>query len=239
MLRSPSHTGQSNALTKRDVDAVELLRKVKLTKNWIDADGVRTRAQPSSATTSRIPSRSDSEWASVEEFIFENRNAFAGVSLLPEGGDLDYPQAPFCEVLSDDEIVAIYGVGALFASGLIVDGLQAFDDNLWAACDCVLGRGENLEAPTAKIYPKRVYEAIESVREAKLDWLRRAHKFAKNYFGGDTLKMTRCLKRIDACKLWEDLNRTNTPVDYTLLLSARTTRPSRRPSLAPAARELI
>jgi ribonucleoside-diphosphate reductase alpha chain len=210
-----------NALTKRDVDAVELLRKVKLTKeNWIDA-GKRPElcAQPwLSHNVSNTISVKDSEWASVEEFIFENRNAFAGVSLLPEGGDLDYPQAPFCEVLSDDEIVAIYGVGALFASGLIVDGLQAFDDNLWAACDCVLGRGENLEAPTAKIYPKRVYEAIESVREAKLDWLRRARKFAKNYFGGDTLKMTRCLKRIDACKLWEDLNRTNTPVDYTLLV---------------------
>ena len=210
-----------NALTKRDVDAVELLRKVKLTKeNWIDA-GKRPEfcAQPwLSHNVSNTISVKDSEWASVEEFIFENRNAFAGVSLLPEGGDLDYPQAPFCEVLSDDEIVAIYGVGALFASGLIVDGLQAFDDNLWAACDCVLGRGENLEAPTAKIYPKRVYEAIESVREAKLDWLRRARKFAKNYFGGDTLKMTRCLKRIDACKLWEDLNRTNTPVDYTQLI---------------------
>ena len=210
-----------NALTKRDVDAVELLRKVKLTKeNWIDA-GKRPElcAQPwLSHNVSNTISVKDSEWASVEEFIFENRNAFAGVSLLPEGGDLDYPQAPFCEVLSDDEIVAIYGVGALFASGLIVDGLQAFDDNLWAACDCVLGRGENLEKPTAKIYPKRVYEAIEGVREAKLDWLRRARKFAQNYFGGDTLKMTRCLKRVDACKLWEDLNRTDTPVDYTQLI---------------------
>lgn len=210
-----------NALTKRDVDAVELLRKVKLTKeNWIDA-GKRPElcAQPwLSHNVSNTISVKDSEWASVEDFIFENRHAFAGVSLLPEGGDLDYPQAPFCEVLSDDEIVAIYGVGALFASGLIVDGLQAFDDNLWAACDCVLGRGENLEKPTAKIYPKRVYEAIEGVRKAKLDWLRRARKFAQNYFGGDTLKMTRCLKRVDACKLWEDLNRTDTPVDYTQLI---------------------
>ena len=209
-----------NALTKRDVDAVELLRKVKLTKeNWIDA-GKRPElcAQPwLSHNVSNTISVKDSEWASVEDFIFENRNAFAGVSLLPEGGDLDYPQAPFCEVLSDDEIVAIYGVGALFASGLIVDGLQAFDDNLWAACDCVLGRGENLEKPTAKIYPKRVYEAIEGVREAKLDWLRRARN-RQNYFGGDTLKMTRCLKRVDACKLWEDLNRTDTPVDYTQLI---------------------
>ncbi|HPB10348.1 MAG TPA: hypothetical protein PLT74_03740, partial [Kiritimatiellia bacterium] len=170
-----------DSLTKRDVDAVELLRKVKLTKeNWIDA-GKRPElcVQPwLSHNVSNTISVKDGEWESVESFIFEHRHAFAGVSLLPDGGDLDYPQAPFCEVLGSDEIVAIYGVGALFASGLIVDGLQAFDDNLWAACDCVLGRGENLEMPTAKIYPKRVYEAIEGVREAKLDWLRRAHKFA-------------------------------------------------------------
>jgi len=210
-----------DSLTKRDVDAVELLRKVKLTKeNWIDA-GKRPElcAQPwLSHNVSNTISVKDGEWGSVEAFIFENRHAFAGVSLLPDGGDLDYPQAPFCEVLSAEEVVAIYGVGALFASGLIVDGLHAFDDNLWAACDCALGRGENLEMPTPKIYPKRVYEAIEGVRAAKLDWVRRAHKFAKNYFGGDVLKMTRCLKRIDACKLWEDLNRTNTPVDYSKLI---------------------
>jgi len=210
-----------DALTKRDVDAVELLRKVKLTKeNWIDA-GKRPElcAQPwLSHNVSNTISVKDGEWESVEAFIFEHRYAFAGVSLLPDGGDLDYPQAPFCEVLTAEEIVKYYGVGALLASGLIVDGLQAFDDNLWAACDCALGRGENLDLPTPKIYPKRVYEAIEVVRVAKLDWVRRAKKFAKNYFGNDILKMTRCLKRVDACKLWEDLTRTDVPVDYTQLI---------------------
>lgn len=210
-----------DSLTKRDVDAVELLRKVKLTKeNWIDA-GKRPElcAQPwLSHNVSNTISVKDDEWKSVESFIFEHRHAFAGVSLLPDGGDLDYPQAPFCEVLSAAEIVETYGGGALLASGLIVDGLHAFDDNLWAACDCALGRGEKLEEPTPKIYPMRVYEAIEHVRQAKLDWIRRAHKFAQNYFGNDVLKMTRCLKRVNACKQWEDLTRTYAPVDYTLLI---------------------
>ena len=99
-----------------------------------------------------------------------------------------------------------------------MDGLHAFDDNLWAACDCTLGRGENLEMPTPKIYPKRVYEAIEVVRHCKQDWIRRAHKFALNYFDNDVLKMTRCLKRVNACKQWEDLTRTYLPVDYTQLI---------------------
>lgn len=210
-----------DALTKRDVDAVELLRKVKLTKeNWIDAGKRPERCvQPwLSHNVSNTISVKDGEWESVASFIYEHRHAFAGVSLLPDGGDLDYPQAPFCEVLTAEEIVEIYGVGALLASGLIVDGLHAFDDNLWAACDCVLGRGENLEEPTPKIYPKRVYEAVEGVREAKQDWVRRAHKFARNYFGNDALKMTRCLKRVNACKQWEDLTRTYAPVDYTQLI---------------------
>ena len=121
-------------------------------------------------------------------------------------------------MLTAAEIVEIYGVGALLASGLIVDGLHAFDDNLWAACDCALGRGENLETETPKIYPKRVFEAIEVVRVSKQDWVRRARKFAKNYFSNDVLKMTRCLKRVNACKHWEDLTRTYMPVDYTQLI---------------------
>ena len=210
-----------DSLTKRDVDAVDLLHKVKLTKeNWIDS-GKRPElcAQPwLSHNVSNTISVKDNEWEHVESFIFENRHAFAGVSLLPDGGDLDYPQAPFCEVLTADEIVEVYGVGALLASGLIVDGLHTFDDNLWAACDCALGRGENLKEETARTFPKRVFKAIENVRMEKLDWVRRARKFANNYFGGDVLKMTRCLKRVDACKKWEDLSRTHTPVDYTKLI---------------------
>jgi ribonucleoside-diphosphate reductase alpha chain len=209
-----------DAMTKRDVTAVDLLNYVKMTKeNWIDA-GKRAElcAQPwLSHNVSNTISVKDEEWVDAEQFIYDNRAVFAGISLLPDGGDLDYPQAPFCEILSADEIVELYGAGALMSSGLIVDGLYAFDDNLWAACDGVLGRGEDLQAPIAGNPPKRVREAIEAVRDEKRDWLRRAHKFAQNYFGGDPLKMTRCLKRVHSCKLWEDLTRTYLPVDFTQL----------------------
>ena len=210
-----------DALTKRDVTALRLLNDVKLTKeNWIDAGRRLDRcAQPwLSHNVSNTISVKDGEWDDVEKFIYDNRKDFAGISLLPEGGDLDYPQAPFCEVLTAPEIVQTYGVGSMFASGLIVDGLVAFNNNLWEACDAALGRGrEDLSKATPKIYPKIVFDAYEKLRLLKLDWIRRAKKFAKNYFGGDLLKMTRCLKRVDACKHWEDLQRTCTPVDYTLL----------------------
>jgi len=48
-------------------------------------------------------------------------------------------------------------------------------------------------------------------------WVRRAHKFAKNYLNGDVRRMTYCLKRVNNCKLWEDLKREYIPVDYTLM----------------------
>ncbi len=209
------------ARTRQDVTAIDLLKAVQLTKeNWVDA-GRRPDlcAEPwLSHNVSNTISVKDNEWQAVADYIYDNRHAFAGISLLPDGGDLDYPQAPFSEVLDAESIVRAYGAGALMSSGLIVDGMVAFDDNLWAACDCVLNRGENLDAPLPNNYPKRVYEAMVALRDAKRDWVRRAHKFARNYFGGDTLKMTRCLKRVNNCKLWEDLTRTYAPVDYTQML---------------------
>ncbi len=211
-----------DALTKRDVDAIRLLHDVKLTKqNWIDAGKRPERcAQPwLSHNVSNTISVKDDEWEAVEKFIYENRKDFAGISLLPEGGDLDYPQAPFCEVLTAKEITDFYGTGSMFASGLIVDGLAAFDNNLWEACAAVLGRGkEDLAQATPKVYPMPIYKAYEQLRMLKLDWVRRARKFAKNYFDGDILKMTRCLKRVDACKHWEDLQRTAQPVNYLNLI---------------------
>jgi ribonucleoside-diphosphate reductase alpha chain len=85
------------------------------------------------------------DWDEVENYIFENRKWFAGISLLPVTGDKDYPQAPFTAVLNPEQIIEKYGDAALFASGLIVDGLNAFNNNLWKACDTVLGYGEKLD----------------------------------------------------------------------------------------------
>jgi ribonucleoside-diphosphate reductase alpha chain len=207
-----------DALTKKDVTALRLLKDVKLTKeNWIDYGRRLDRcAQPwLSHNVSNTISVKDGEWDDVEKFIYDNRKDFAGISLLPEGGDLDYPQAPFCAVPTADEIVKAYGVGSMFASGLVVDAISAYG-NLWQACDAALGRSpEDLGAMTKKIYPKPIFDAYEKLRMQKLDWIRRAKKFAKNYFNNDILKMTRCLKRVDACKHWEDLQRTYVPVDYT------------------------
>jgi len=208
------------AVTKREVSAADLLEFVKLTKmNWIDAGKRPERCcQPwLSHNVSNTITVADDEWQEVTDFIYANREYFAGISLLPEGGDLDYPQAPFCEVLTAGEIVEMYGVGAIMSSGLIVDGLHAFDDNLWAACDAALGRGADVLGLIAADCPKRVREAVEQVAAQRRDWVRRAAKFAHNYFGGDLLRMTRCLKRVHNCKLWEDLQREFRQLDFTQL----------------------
>jgi len=172
----------------------------------------------------------DDEWESVTKFIFANREYFAGISLLPIKGDKDYPQTPFTAILTDNEILKEYGKGSLLASGLIVDGLYAFDNNLWAACDCVLGIGEDLDKCERELlhtkykdelshdfisgfssYPLELvpdeYHDILKVQEKK-DWVRRALQFADRYFDGDSRLMTYCLKDVTNFKYYLDLKRT-------------------------------
>ena len=108
-------------------------------------------------------------WDEVEEYIYQNRQWFAGISLLSAFGDKAYAQAPFTEVLTSEQILKKYGESSLFASGLIVDGLHAFENNLWTACDTLLGFGITLDEESSEHLLKR-------------DWVRRAKKFAKNYF---------------------------------------------------------
>jgi len=213
-----------DARTRNELGAVELLRHVELTQaNWVAA-GRRpdccVRPWLSHNVSNTITVKPD-EWDAVAEVLYERRQFFAGVALLPWGGDLDYPQAPFCAVWTADEIVTHHGVGALMASGLIVDGIRAFADDLWAACACVLGTGEALVMPergseTLPMHQQRVETFL-----ARQDWVRRAHKFAHNYFHDDLRAMTYCLKRVHNAKRWEDLSREYRPVDWTALRETR------------------
>lgn len=134
------------------------------------------------------------DWDEVEQYIFDNKQWFAGISLLSAMGDKAYAQAPFTEVFTADEILAKYGDAAMLASGLIVDGLQAFNQNLWVACDTVNGWGEKIESESKEHLLKR-------------DWIRRANKFAANYFNNDKLEMTNCLKDCHNLHKWVTITR--------------------------------
>jgi ribonucleoside-triphosphate reductase len=129
---------QAGSRTRKEIDALTLLEHVRLTQNnWVAAGKVKSRcAQPwlRHNVSNTITVRPE-EWEAVEEYIYENRVSFAGISLLSASGDLDYPQAPFTAIKTEDELVKEYGKGVMFASGMIVDGQHAFDGNLWDACD--------------------------------------------------------------------------------------------------------
>lgn len=145
------------------------------------------------------------DWDEVEQYIFDNRDYFAGISLLSAFGDKAYVQAPFMEVPTMDTITATYGDAALLASGLIVDGLYAFDDNLWLACDTANGWGLKLHTSHRQDLMKR-------------DWVRRAQNFASNYFDGDMMKMTNCLKDVFNFHKWKTIERQIIDIDFALEL---------------------
>jgi ribonucleoside-diphosphate reductase alpha chain len=199
------------AKTKNDLSAQDLLEYVKTTQqNWV-AYGKRKSActQPwlSHNVSNTINVRPD-EWEIVGDFIYKNRKYFAGVSLLPASGDLDYPQAPFCNVLNAKEILQEYGEGCLLASGLIVDGLHAYGD-LWEACNYAVGLYA-LDKPTQ---PEE-----EKSWELKNDWVRRVRQFAMRYCDGNIKKCTYMLKHVNNWKIWLDLTKEYKEVDYTQFL---------------------
>ena len=142
------------------------------------------------------------DWDEVEEYIYNNREWFAGISLLSSMGDKAYPQAPFTEVFTAEQILKKYGDASLLASGLIIDALHAFNNNLWVACDTVNGWGEKLDETKKEDLLKR-------------DWVRRANKFSTNYFNSDVLEMTNCLKDCFNLHKWCTISNNLQNVDFS------------------------
>tara|TARA_B100001094_G_scaffold131313_1_gene127119 strand:- start:12277 stop:14490 length:2214 start_codon:yes stop_codon:yes gene_type:complete len=131
------------------------------------------------------------DWDGVEDYVFDNRNFFAGISFLGMTGDKDYNQAPNTAVIDGKQMVKEYGSAAIFASGMVVDSLKAFD-NLWTACATSQGFGEDL--------------TIESSENAlKRDWIRRFKAFANNYMNGDIKRTEYCLKDAYLLHKWQKI----------------------------------
>jgi ribonucleoside-triphosphate reductase len=224
------------AITKNQTSAVDLLKNVlKSQQNWVEyGTNIDNCAKPYIRhNISNTITVKDDEWQDVENFIFDNQKWFAGISLLPASGDLDYTQAPFSTVLTPNEIVKEYGDAAVFASGLIVDGLKAFKD-LWKACDALNGYGEKLANPDEMQKPEypsnRSNKALAEYFIAKEtydiwfnkhDWIRRAKQFTERYFNGDVRKTTHCLKHVHLWKVWCDLKREYKEIDWESTIEER------------------
>jgi len=140
------------------------------------------------------------DWDEVEKYVFENRDAFAGISFLAMTGDKDYNQAPNTAVITAKDMVKKYGNAAVFASGMVVDSLKCFP-NLWDACATAKGFGQDI--------------SLESSENAmKKDWIRRFTKFADNYLGSDNNLAEHCLKDAYLLHKWNKIQSTLKTVDW-------------------------
>ena len=191
---------KEGSIYKKDLYGVKQLEYVKLTQqNWVEF-GTNYELCVDKNTRHNVSNTIVVDnWDEVENYIYENKEWFAGISLLGMTGDKDYAQAPFTEVIDTEEIIKKYGKSSLFASGLIVDGLHAFR-HLWLACNAVLFNSE--------------IDENESDCLLKKDWVRRAKQFADRYFNSDIVKMTNCLKDISLYHKWLEINREYKEIDF-------------------------
>lgn len=227
-----------NVLTSEYSSAIDFLEMVKMTKaHWIENgtnfDHPFYKEYPKFARMRMNVSNTcmvkDDEWDDVKEYVWNNRNVFSGISFLPKGGDLLYPQAPYTSVLDEKELAERYGAGAILAGGLIVDGLAVFNDDLWLACDVAMGRNPHhltltdqditdfilshlkngkllVEVNGVMISDVNAISShLRSLVDKKIDWVRRFKKFAGKYLGGDLTKTEFCLKHVSLFHRWQKL----------------------------------
>lgn len=201
-----------HGLYKKDMKGIIHLQVIKLIQeNWVSPGtnkelGISPNINHNTSCTVIIDNKEE-----ICNYIWDNKTDFTAVSFLSDYGDKDFNQAPFTSVLKLEEIVAEYGKGSLLVSGLIVDGLHYFNENLWEACDFVLDTDKEMK--------------LVGTREAvilKQYWIKRAKKFAKNYFKGDLKKMIYCIKDVHLFHKWETINRSFKEVDFGEILSKPT-----------------
>lgn len=200
-------TESEKAIVKTDISTLEFLEKVKLVQNsWVES-GRNIELGYSKYVSHNVSNTvTVDNWEECFNYIYENNKYFCGVSFLPKTGDKIYKQAPFTQVLTLDEIFSKYGDGSLFASGLIVDLLHTFDDDLWDACEAIVNKSFSLTGDNIKIYTKK-------------DLIRRAKKFAKNFFKSDLNVLISCLKDIHLYHKWCRIKRNLKPIDFTKILT--------------------
>jgi ribonucleoside-diphosphate reductase alpha chain len=180
------------SLYKDDIIGIKHLELVKKAqKHWVEAGTnldycVNKKVRHNVSNTIMVD-----DWKEVEDYVFKNKQFFAGISFIPMSGDKDYNQAPNTKVISADEIVTKYGTGSVFASGLIVDSFNIFK-NLWDACATARGYGEDISGDDHNKVLKR-------------DWVRRFDNFAQNYFDNDMVKAEHCLKDVHLLHKWEKI----------------------------------
>ena len=196
------------SLFKSELYGVKLLERVKLVQNsWVEAGTDESLCVDPTVrhNVSNTVQVAPDSWAEVEEYLFENRDSFAGISFLATSGDKDFNQAPFTEVLDENQLVDKYGRAAFFASGLIVESTKGFND-LWAA------------TYTAQYTEK---DQFGEQKDLGADWIRRFKNFAENYFDGDEKQAEYCLKDVYLLHKWTKIQQNMSYIDFKNGLAKR------------------
>ena len=94
------------SITKDQLLGVEQLEYVKLAQQyWIEYGTNLDLCVDKNLRHNVSNTITVDDWDEVEQYIFDNRQWFAGISLLSAMGDKAYPQAPFTEVFTAEEIM--------------------------------------------------------------------------------------------------------------------------------------
>lgn len=195
------------SIFKNDISSIDHLEKIRLVqKHWIKAGKVEENCIFPTTMNNVSCTVIVDDYDKVSSFIFENQNDFTAVSFLSDFGDKDYVQAPFTSVLNSEELLEKYGDAVIFASGLIVDGLHYFDNNLWDACAHVTDKNKKVEGTRTEVLLKK-------------DWIRRAKQFSKNYFKNDTPKCIYCLKDVHLWYKWSKIGKNFKEVNFEKILT--------------------
>lgn len=186
---------QPNAIYKDQLYGTKLLDVIKsIQTNWV-SEGTNVDLCVKPFLRHNVSNTvSVEDWDPIPDYLYDNKEYFTAVSFLSATGDKDWNQAPYTSVLSRDELVDKYSDASLFASGLIIDALHAFDDDLWKACDYALSKNIKLEGGRMQVLVMK-------------DWIRRAKQFAKRFFRGNMKQMTYCLKDVHLYHKWIKVNR--------------------------------
>lgn len=100
-------SAQPDAILREEVGAVEFLSYVRtVQRHWVCAGRRHELYNPGlHHNVSNTVTVRDEEWDAVQQFIWDNREYFAGISLLRESGDKIYAQAPREAVTTDADIL--------------------------------------------------------------------------------------------------------------------------------------
>lgn len=192
---------KEGSLYKDDYIGVDHLKLVKIAqKHWVETGTNEDLCADKGVRHNVSNTIIVKDWDEVEKFVFENRHSFAGISFLSTFGDKDFNQAPNTQVITAQQMVDKYGEASIFASGLVVDGLNAFSD-LWLACSTAQGYGEDISFESA-------------INAVKRDWVRRFNNFAENYLNSDVKSAEYCLKDAYLLHKWSKIQKNLQPIDW-------------------------